>query len=266
MRLFTPLRPEPGALLAAVNPAAKLGAAALLMVVLFVSVDAVTALVVLTGLVVAIRFSGLRPGSLLARTWPIPLSALSVGVLNVLFAAPAGVELLRIGPFVVGSENIASGIGLGLRLLAIASCGVLAMVTTDPTDLADSMVQQLRLSPRFAIGALAAARLLPIMADEWQTLALARRARGVSAGRSPIAALQIFFGQLLGLLVGALRRATRLATAMEARGFGSLPCRSIARPRRVERRDWVLIAAAAALGLAAIGLSLALGSWRFLFA
>jgi energy-coupling factor transport system permease protein len=265
MRLFTPMRPEPGAVLARANPAAKLGAAAVLMAVLFVSVDAVTAIVVIAGLAVAVRYSGLRPGTLLARTWPIPLGALSVGILNVLFATPSGSELLRIGPLVVGSENVVSGIGLGLRLLAIASTGVLAVATTDPTDLADSLIQQLRLSPRFAVGALAAARLLPILADEWQTLGLARRARGVTAGRSPIAAAQILYGQLLGLLVGAVRRATRLATAMEARGFGSLPCRTVARPQRVRRRDWILILAAALIGLGAISLSVALGSWRFLF-
>jgi energy-coupling factor transport system permease protein len=265
MKLLTPLRPEATALLAATDPVAKLAAVALLLVVLFFSVDAITALVVLGGLALATRFSGLRLPALLGRTWPILLSALAVGVLNVVFAAPAGRELLRIGPLAVGSDNVAAGIGLGLRLLAIAFSGVLALVTTDATNLADSLVQHLRFSPRFAVGALAAARLLPIMAGEWRTLSLARRARGVSAGRSPVAAAILFFGKLLALLIGAVRRATRLATAMESRGFGALPCRTIARPRRFERADWALIAIALALGLGAIGLSLALGSWRFLF-
>ena len=265
MKMFTPLRPQPSAALAAADPVAKLAAAALLLLILFFSVDAITALVVLAGLAIATRFSGLRLLVLLARTWPILLTALSVGILNVLFAAPAGRELLRIGPLIVGSDNVVSGIGLGLRLLAIAFSGVLAMVTTDATDLADALVQHLRFSPRFAIGALAAARLLPIMAGEWQTLSLARRARGVTAGRSPVAAIRLFFGKLLALLVGAVRRATRLATAMEARGFGSLPCRTIARPQAFERGDWILVGMALALGLGAIGLSLALGSWRFLF-
>ena len=36
MRLFTPLRPDPRAVLAAANPAMKLGAAGVLMAVLFV--------------------------------------------------------------------------------------------------------------------------------------------------------------------------------------------------------------------------------------
>jgi energy-coupling factor transport system permease protein len=50
---------------------------------------------------------------------------------------------------------------------------------------------------------------------------------------------------------------------MEARGFGALPCRTVARPQRVERDDWLLLGIAAVLGAAAIVLSVALGTWRF---
>jgi energy-coupling factor transport system permease protein len=265
MRLFTPLRPNPDALLARANPVAKVGAAAVLMVVLFVSVDLVTPIVVLAGLATTVPLTGLGPRVLLARTWPILLAALSVGVLNTVFAAETvGEVVLRIGPVAIGAGNIVSGIALGLRLLAIALSGVLALVSTDPTDLADSLVQQLRLPSRFAVGALAGARLVPIMAAEWQILALARRARGVSAGGSPLAAVRLLGAQLLALLVGAVRRGTRLALAMEARGFGSRPCRSTARRQVVERRDWLLIAAALALAALAVVVSVALGSWRFL--
>ena len=266
MRLFTPLRPNPHAPLARANPVAKLASALLLMTVLFVSVDPLTPAVILAGLAGSVWLSGLAWRSLLARTWPILLAALSVAAVNSLFAPPAGSELIRFGPIGLSPQSLASGIALGLRVLAIAYTGVLAVATTDPTDLTDALIQQLHLSPRFAVGALAAVRLLPVMAGEWQTISLARRARGVAAGRSPLAALQLFFGKLLTLLVGAIRRATRLAAAMEARGFGALPCRSVARPQRMAARDWWLIAAAAALGLAAIGLSLALGAWEFLFA
>ena len=141
--------------------------------------------------------------------------------------------------------------------------GLLALASTDPTDLADALQQQLHLSPRVAIGTLAAVRLLPVIASEWQILALARRARGVEAGRSPPAAARIAFGMLLALLVGAVRRATRLALAMEARGFGALPCRSVARPQRLRGRDMALIAVALLVAGGAVATSLVTGSWRF---
>src|SRR5688500_20387854 len=50
MQLLTPLVPDPSAPLARANPVAKLGAALVLLIVLFGSLDGVTALVVLLGL------------------------------------------------------------------------------------------------------------------------------------------------------------------------------------------------------------------------
>ncbi|MGH8734029.1 MAG: hypothetical protein ACREVB_10140, partial [Burkholderiales bacterium] len=66
---------------------AKLLAAAVLMAILFVSVDPITPTIVLVGLAASIPFTGLSARDLLQRTWPIPLAAVAVGVLNVVFAA-----------------------------------------------------------------------------------------------------------------------------------------------------------------------------------
>ena len=252
MNLFTPLRPEPSAVLARANPVAKLAAAAILMTALFLSGDPITPAIVVLALLAALPLTGLRPRDLLVRSWPLLLAALAVGVLNTVFA-----------PERPAANSLVSGIGLGLRLLGIAMAGLLALASTDPTDLADALQQQLHLSPRVAIGTLAAVRLLPVIASEWQILALARRARGVEAGRSPPAAARIAFGMLLALLVGAVRRATRLALAMEARGFGALPCRSVARPQRLRGRDMALIAVALLVAGGAVATSLVTGSWRF---
>ena len=245
MRRFTPLRPDSRAFLARANPVAKLGTAAILMAILFLSSGPVTPALVLGGIVASVALTGIAPRVLLERTWLLLLAALSVGVLNVVFAPE-------------GSGDLVRGLSLGLRLLGIALAGVLALVSTDPTDLADALQQQAHLSPRLAVGVLAAVRMLPIMAVEWQILCMARRARGVSAGWSPIAATRLAFGMLLALLVGAVRRATRLAMAMDARGFGSASCRTIARPQRMRPADWGLLAAAATLGGAALWIGLAI--------
>ncbi|MDP9243552.1 MAG: energy-coupling factor transporter transmembrane protein EcfT [Chloroflexota bacterium] len=247
MRRFTPIRPDPRAPLARANPVAKLGAAAILMAVLFMASGPITPAVVLAGILVSLPLTGLGLGTLLIRTWPLLLAALMVGVLNVVLA-----------PASPGGPNFSAGLALGLRLLGIALSGVIAIATTDPTDLADSLQQQARLSPRLAVGVLAAIRMLPILAVEWQLLGMARRARGVSAGWSPVVAARLAFGKLLALLVGAIRRATRLALAMEARGFGAAPCRTIARPQRMRAADWGLLVAAVALGSAALGIGSAL--------
>jgi energy-coupling factor transport system permease protein len=263
MQLLTPLVPDPRAPLARANPIAKLGAGVLLLVALFASLDGVTAAIVLAGVLALLPFSGLSESSLAGLAWLIGLGAVSIALFSILFApAQAGPTLVAIGPLRIGVDTAIGGAGLAARLVAIALTGILAVATSDPTALADGLVQQLRVSPRFAIGALAALRLVPRLALEWQTIALARRARGIDAGRNPVAAVRLFAGQLLGLLVAAIRLATRMATAMEARGFGALPARTVARPRRMRAGDWAWIAAAFVLGAGAIGVSLLLGTWR----
>ena len=62
------------------------------------------------------------------------------------------------------------------------------------------------------------------------------------------------------------RRATRLALAMDARGFGSRDCRTLARPRAITAADWSFLAAAVLLATLATAASLALGTYRPLIA
>jgi energy-coupling factor transport system permease protein len=242
MKRFTPLRPDPRAPLARANPVAKLLAAAILMAALFTASGPTPPAIVLAGIVACVPLTGLRASDLLARTWPLLVAALVVGVLNVVLA-----------PASAGGPDLVRGLALGLRLLGVALSGVLALATTDPTDLADALKQQAHVPPRLAVGVMAAVRTLPILAAEWQLLGMARRARGVSAGWSPIAVGQLAFGRLLALLVGSVRRATRLALAMEARGFGAQACRTIARPQRLRPTDGVLVVGAVLLAAVAWG-------------
>jgi energy-coupling factor transport system permease protein len=263
MRLLMPIVPDPAAPLVRANPVAKLAAASVLMLALFLSLDGVTALLVLAALAAAFTASGLSLRTLAGRAWLVGVTAVSIGVVNILFAPEQlGPTIVSVGPLRIGAETLVNGLGLAVRLVAIAAAGILATATSQPTELADSLVQQLRISPRFAIGTLAALRLLPMLATEWQTISMARRARGVEAGRSPIAAVRLFAGQLLALLVGAVRRGSRMALAMEARGFGALPCRTSARIQRMRAGDWAWIGAAMLVAVGAIGASMALGTWR----
>ena len=268
MRLHEPLRLErldPQSRLAAANPLATLGAAAALMLALFLALDAVTAALVLLSIGVAAWLLRVPVVSTLGRAWPVLAGALVIGLFNALFAAqPEGDTLFQTGPIHLTTGSAALGLGVALRLLAIVIAGLLAVAAVDPTALADALVQQLHVSPRFAVGALAAFRLLPIFGREWQIMGLARRARGVESGGSPVARLREFAGRSHALLVAAIRRGSRLALAMDARGFGSLPCRTSARPQRMCGSDWVLLAGACAAATAASALSAALGTYRFI--
>jgi energy-coupling factor transport system permease protein len=66
--------------------------------------------------------------------------------------------------------------------------------------------------------------------------------------------------------VAAIRRASRMAVALDARGFGASECRTIARPQRMRVGDLAWIAGAVGLSALAIGTSIAIGTWRPLLA
>jgi energy-coupling factor transport system permease protein len=245
MRLLEPLVADPSAPLARYHPLAKIVAALVLMLALFVTVDVVTSLIVLAALLVAARFSGLPPRTLAARAAPLVIAAASFGAFNALL-----------------SRDAIAGVAIGLRIIGVSLAGMLAVATTDPTDLADALVEHARAPSRFVVGALAAMRLFPLFSREWDTLGLARRARGVEADRTVVDRIRAFPGRALGLLVAGIRRATRLALAMDARGFGSRDCRTLARPRPLTRQDGALFAGAVALAMTATAVSVALGTWR----
>ena len=125
----------------------------------------------------------------------------------------------------VSEGSLVLALATTLRVLAIALPSVVLFATVDPTDLADGLGQVLRLPARFVLGALAGLRMVGLFLDDWRALELARRARGVAdRGR-----IRRFLGMAFALLVLSIRRGSKLATAMEARGFGAPGPRTWAR-------------------------------------
>ena len=231
------------------DPTAKLAAAAILTGALLVTLSPVTSLVAI-GLELAIApLAGLRYGELLRRGWPLLTSALGVLVFTTLFSAH------RTGPVLfwdIHRDAVTVSGSYALRLIAIALPGLLAFAATDPTDLADSLIAHLHAPPRFAIGALAAFRLVPLLRDEWEQLRLARRARGLDAGWNPLKAVRLSVSTTFALLVGAIRRGVRLAAAMEARGFDSGSPRTRARKTHFDRLDIFVVTAGVVLAAFAL--------------
>jgi len=240
--MLEPLTPDPRAPLADAHPLAKIAAALILMVALFITIDPLTPSLVLIAEVAAIHLIGVPLRALLRRALPAFIGAIGIGVFNAVL-----------------SGDVTGGVAIGLRLMGIALAGIIAVASIDPTDLSDALVEHLHAPRRFTVGALAAFRLMPLFADEWQTITMARRARGLDNGR-----VTAFFSMTRSLLVAAIRRATRLAVAMDGRGFADpgSPCRTLARPRTINVRDWSLIGAALAVAVLASLASIAAGVWR----
>ncbi|MEU9742847.1 energy-coupling factor transporter transmembrane component T [Micromonospora chersina] len=253
----------PGAPLARRNPVAKLAAALVFTLILVATLDPVAPAIAIAVELAVLPLFGVRYGVLARRAWPLLAGAGGILVTLVLFAADrSGRVLVEAGPVLVTEGVLVTALGLVLRMLAVALPGILVFATTDPTDLADALIQNAKAPARFAIGALAAFRLVPLLEEEWRMISMARRARGVDAGRNPIAKLRLFGSTAFALLVGAIRRGTRLAVAMDARGFDAGTPRTVARRQRFTRADALLVVAAGTLAAAALTVSVLLGTFR----
>ncbi len=246
MTLLRPLAPEGDRVLARRNPLAKLLAAATVGGPLLLSIDPLTPALLLAVELLVLPLFGVRARTLLRRLAPVLLAAAGVGVANAI---------------VTGSLTVAAT--LALRVLAVVLPGVLVLATTDPVDLADALVQLVHAPARFAYGSLAALRLLPLLSADWHAIARARRARGVEAGRNPLAHARLFTGQVFTLLVTSIRRGVRLAAAMDARGFDSGIPRTFARRSALGTADALLVAGTVVVVAAACAVSVRTGYWQF---
>ena len=132
------------------------------------------------------RFRSRTSARALAPLW---LAALGIGLFNTLFSPanldPTAAELITIGPFRITEPALLGGVASPLRVIAIATVGAVFALTTDSTQLVDSLVQQARVPERFAYGALAAYQAIPRFAEDLATLRQARRIRGLRGGWHP---------------------------------------------------------------------------------
>ena len=181
MSLLAPLAPDSSAPLARFNPVAKISAAVAVLLGLLLTLDPLTPALLLAAELAVVPLTGVSARALSRRCWPLLVGAAGVAVTN-LVVVPGGRVLVEIGPWDITSQAVESAVGVSLRLLAIALPGVLVLASTDPMDLADALVQRWHAPARFAYGALAALRLLPLLSADWQQVSRARRARGLDPG------------------------------------------------------------------------------------
>ncbi|WP_431790181.1 energy-coupling factor transporter transmembrane component T family protein [Microbacterium paraoxydans] len=259
---MTALAPAPArtGVVARINPVAKLGVSALIAVPLVLTLDPVSAAVALVLEAVLFLFAGIGWREFWVRTWPVWLAAPLTGLTIALYGETSGTVYVDWFVLRISEGSLALAVATMLRVLAIALPSVVLFITVDPTDLADGLGQILRLPARFVLGALAGLRMVGLFLDDWRALELARRARGVAdRGR-----IRRFLGMAFALLVLSIRRGAKLATAMEARGFGAPGRRTWARESRFGAPEWALLAVGAAISGIAIAAAVATGAWNFI--
>ncbi|MBS1896243.1 MAG: energy-coupling factor transporter transmembrane protein EcfT [Actinobacteria bacterium] len=254
-------RADAGAWIDGVNPVTRILLALLLSIPLFASIDITSGLVAIGLQLLCLPLTGLRPGTVLRRLALLLVVAPVAGVSMLLYAAPGGQVFFSFGFAHISEASIQLAIAVSIRVVALGLPTILLFARMDPTALADALAQVAHLPSRFVLGVLAGTRMLGLFLDDWRTMALARRARGVGDR----GVLRRFVTMSFVLLVFAVRRGTKLALAMEARGFGSDIPRTWARPSRLSGRDAIALAGGAAIMALSIAAAVLLGTFRFVW-
>ena len=157
--------------------------------------------------------------------------ALFTGVsifLMYLFFNKTGETLLSIGLkfFDITSGGLEMGLRISGRFLAIIFISYIFILTTNPNQLAYSLMK-LGLPYRYGFMLVTALRLAPILEDEGQAIYKAQLVRGVRYDKKGLKRLLLIIQQFLSPLVfSALQRADKLVFSMEGRGFGRYPTRT----------------------------------------
>lgn len=242
---------------ATLNPVTSLAIGLVLLIPLVITIDWLSASIVLGCELLACGLAGIRPAWLGRRLLPLaflaPLAALSM----LLYGKAGGRVLWHWGPILISDQSVRLAIAVVIRIVALALPAIVLSSAMDPTKLADGLTQKLKLPSRFVLGTLAGVRTMSLLSQDWASLGQARRARGLGEGGR----LKRLFSMAFGLLVFAVRRGTVLATAMEARGFGG-SVRTHARTSDWHRRDLVAVLIAVAIAAAALVAAFSLGtSW-----
>ena len=244
-------------LLARTNPVARVLALLVATTPLLITIDPVSAGVALALELALVPLSGVSARSFFLKATPLlvaaPLGALSM----LLYASPGGHVYWSFGPAAISDHSMWLALGIGLRMCALVVPAIALLDRIDPTDMGDGLAQILHLPARPVLAALAGARMTSLMAADWKALERARRARGVGDASR----IRSFLRGSFSLLVFALRRSGKLATTMEARGFGAAGRRTWARPSRLRAADAALMAVAIAVPTIALTVSVIAGTF-----
>ncbi len=150
----------------------------------------------------------------------LPFTILFVcSMTSMVFFGKGETTWFRFGLIHVTEESFYRGVHIGLKTVNMALAGLLFALTTRPVMLFYSLMQQLKIPPKYAYSFMAAFRLMPMILDEFWTLRMALKVRGIKEKHGPAG----WYGKLrryaIPLLAQSIRRAQRIAVAMEAKRF-----------------------------------------------
>lgn len=235
-----------GTFLHRLNPVAKVVAFSCFILVATLYLDvAVPGVFLIVAWLIAGTLGRISPLHLLQRLTRLLPPVIGIALCTAVFyGGPRQQLVLALGPLGIWREGLETGGSIALRILCIASYSALYVITTDPSRLAASLIQQARMPYRLAYALLIAYRFLPILQREMANIQAAHRVRAADVPDRWTSWLERVKRFSIPLLVSGIRQAERLAIAMDARGFGALPTRTRYIQAKMTVWDYVFLIAA----------------------
>jgi energy-coupling factor transport system permease protein len=233
---------EPGTtFLHRTDPRIKLGAILVILIVALTTtrldVQIALAAVVIVGLALGAGITPRRYAKALAVV--IPLIVLLTLLQSLVQAGPT---LFSIGGVHFSQHGFILGLGIGMRLFAMAICFYGFSVTTSPSDIALAL-NTMGVPYKFAYLTSFAFRFLPLLQDEARTLLTAMEVRGsTEAGaKNPFKRGKAIVRMIFPMLAGSMKRSSDIALSMELRGYSHNGKRTYYRTLALRASDLALL-------------------------
>jgi energy-coupling factor transport system permease protein len=141
----------------------------------------------------------------------------------------------------VTAHGVTVGLVLALRFACIILASAIFVYTTDPGELAYSMIRA-GIPYRYGFMLVTAVRFIPVFEEEAGTVRCAQQARGLDIeGQGLRALINSARFTMMPLVVSALSKVDVLVISMEGRAFGVKPGRTFIRDSRFAGRDAIVI-------------------------
>jgi energy-coupling factor transport system permease protein len=170
----------------------------------------------------------------------VPLIALLTLLQSLVQTGPT---LFSIGGVDFSQHGFMLGLGIGVRLFAMAICFYGFSVTTSPSDIALAL-NTMGVPYKFSYLTSFAFRFLPLLQDEARTLLTAMEVRGSreAGSKNPFKRGKAIVRMLFPMLAGSMKRSSDIALSMELRGYSHTGKRTYYRTLALHASDLVLLA------------------------
>ncbi len=226
-----------------IDPRTKITGFLLLGVATFLTREPAAVLAAFALILFAALASSVRPGMLIFRTRYVFWFVAVILLANAFTVS--GRTLFHFFGLYATEDGVYRGTLLASRVVLLLWMSVVLVATTpaiDFTDAIDSMTRPLGnrwhvLSTMISL----TVNYVPSFIRSARQIKLAQIARGADVDSRAIVQIRYAFSAALPLFVSALRTSSRLALAMEARGFEAGRSRTRYRELRMVRRDWCVL-------------------------